>query len=82
MEEEITFSQQIVFSPKLVNNFRLLLGVEKQSNQSVNDNRRIIVLDAFTGGGAQANSLRTEYHAQLMENARLFHWQAPDQRRH
>jgi Carboxypeptidase regulatory-like domain/TonB dependent receptor len=67
MEEEITFSQQIVFSPKLLNNFRLLLGVEKQSNQSVNNNRRIIVLDAFTGGGAQANSLRTEYHAQLME---------------
>jgi hypothetical protein len=67
MEEEITFSQQLVLSPKLVNNFRLLLGVEKQSNKSVNDNRRIVVLDAFTGGGAQANSLRTEYHAQLME---------------
>jgi hypothetical protein len=67
MEQEITFSQQVVLSPKLVNNFRLLLGVEKQSNQSLNDNRRIIVLDAFTGGGAQANSLRTEYHAQLME---------------
>ena len=67
MEQEITFSQQVVLSPKLVNNFRLLLGVERQSNQSVNDNRRIIVLDAFTGGGAQANSLRTEYHAQLME---------------
>jgi len=67
MEEEITFSQQVVLSPKLVNNFRLLLGVEKQSNESVNDNRRIVVLDAFTGGGAQANSLRTEYHAQLME---------------
>src|SRR6266478_67257 len=67
MEEEITFSQQLVLSPKLVNNFRLLLGVERQSNQSVNNNRRIVVLDAFTGGGAQANSLRTEYHAQLME---------------
>jgi Carboxypeptidase regulatory-like domain/TonB dependent receptor len=67
MEEEITFSQQLVLSPKLVNNFRLLLGVERQSNKSVNDNRRIVVLDAFTGGGAQANSLRTEYHAQLME---------------
>ena len=67
MEEEITFSQQLVLSPKLVNNFRLLLGVEKQSNESVNDNRRIVVLDAFTGGGAQGNSLRTEYHAQLME---------------
>jgi hypothetical protein len=67
MEQEITFSQQLVLSPKLVNNFRLLLGVEKQSNESVNDNRRIVVLDAFTGGGAQGNSLRTEYHAQLME---------------
>ena len=67
MEQEITFSQQVVLSPKLVNNFRLLLGVEKQSNESVTDGRRIVVLDAFTGGGAQANSLRTEYHAQLVE---------------
>lgn len=67
MEQEITISQEVVLSPKLVNNFRLLLGVEKQSNESVNDNRRIIVLDAFNGGGAQADSLRTEYHAQLME---------------
>ena len=67
MEQEITFSQHVVFSPKLVNNFRLLLGVERQSIENINDNRRIVVLDAFTGGGAQANSLRTEYHAQLME---------------
>ncbi|HEV7746314.1 MAG TPA: TonB-dependent receptor [Pyrinomonadaceae bacterium] len=67
MEQEITFSHQIVLSPKLVNNFRLLLGVERQYNESVNDNRRIVVQDAFTGGGAQANSLRTEYHAVLSE---------------
>ena len=67
MEQEITLSHQIVFSPRLVNNFRLLLGVERQSNESVNNGRRMVVLDAFTGGGAQANSLRTEYHAQLME---------------
>ena len=67
MEQEITFSQQLVLSPKLVNNFRLLLGVERQSNESVNNSRRIVVVDAFSGGGAQANSLRTEYHAQLME---------------
>ncbi|HAF15375.1 MAG TPA: hypothetical protein DCK99_17095 [Blastocatellia bacterium] len=67
MEEEITFSQQTVLSPKLVNNFRLLLGVEKQSAESVTRDRRIVVLDAFTGGGAQADYLRTEYHAQLME---------------
>jgi hypothetical protein len=67
MEQEVTISQQLVLSPKLVNNFRLLLGVERQSNESVNKARRIVVIDAFSGGGAQANSLRTEYHAQLME---------------
>jgi Carboxypeptidase regulatory-like domain/TonB dependent receptor len=67
MEQEITFSQQTVLSPKLVNNFRLLLGVESQSADSVTRDRRIVVLDAFTGGGAQADYLRTEYHAQLME---------------
>jgi Carboxypeptidase regulatory-like domain/TonB dependent receptor len=67
MEQEITYNQQNVLSPKLVNNFRLLLGVEKQSAESVNRDRRLVVLDAFTGGGAQADYLRTEYHAQLME---------------
>ncbi|MCU1266823.1 MAG: hypothetical protein JWM21_3141 [Acidobacteria bacterium] len=67
IEEEITYSQQTVLSPKLVNNFRLLLGVESQTSTSVTRARRIVVLDAFTGGGAQADYLRTEYHAQLME---------------
>jgi outer membrane receptor protein involved in Fe transport len=67
LEQEINYSQQTVFSPKLVNNFRLLLGVERQSNVSVTRAPRIVVLDAFVGGGAQADQLRTEYHAQLME---------------
>jgi hypothetical protein len=67
MEHEVTFSHQVVLSPKLVNNFRLLLGVERQSADSVTRDRKIVVLDAFTGGGAQADYLRTEYHAQLME---------------
>jgi hypothetical protein len=67
MEQEINYSQQTVFSPKLVNNFRLLLGVERQSNASLSLTPKIVVLDAFTGGGAQADQLRTEYHAQMME---------------
>ena len=67
MEQEINYSQQTVLSAKLVNNFRLLLGYERQSNASVTGDRKIVVLDAFTGGGAQADLLRTEYHAQLME---------------
>ena len=67
MEHEITFSQQTVLSAKLLNSFRLLLGVERQTAESATRDRRIVVLDAFTGGGAQADYLRTEYHAQLME---------------
>jgi outer membrane receptor protein involved in Fe transport len=67
MEQEVTYGQTTVLSPKLVNNFRLLLGVERQSTASITRAPKIIVLDAFTGGGAQADLLRTEYHAQLME---------------
>jgi len=67
MEQEINYGQQTVFSPKLVNNFRLLLGYERQTNDSITRAPKIIVLDSFTGGGAQADYLRTEYHAQLME---------------
>src|ERR1700687_3828546 len=67
MEQEINYSQQIVFSPKLVSNFRLLLGYERQTNISRTRAPRIVVLDSFTGGGAQADYLRTEYHAQMAE---------------
>ena len=67
MEQEVTFSHQLVLSPKLINNFRILLGVERQSAASVTNAAKIVVLDAFTGGGAQADILRTEYHTQLTE---------------
>lgn len=67
MEQEINYGQQTVFSPKLVNNFRLLLGYERQTNASLTRAPKIIVLDSFIGGGAQADYLRTEYHAQLMD---------------
>jgi hypothetical protein len=67
MEQEITYGQQTVLSPKLVNNFRILLGAERQSAASVTRSPKLVVLDAFTGGGAQADLLRTEYHMQLME---------------
>jgi outer membrane receptor protein involved in Fe transport len=66
-EQEITYSQQTVFSPKLVNNFRLLVGYERQTNTSITRLPKIVVPDSFTGGGAQADYLRTEYHAQLTD---------------
>ncbi|MDT5294800.1 MAG: hypothetical protein QOJ76_1680, partial [Acidobacteriota bacterium] len=67
MEQEVTFSHTLVLSPKLINNFRILLGAERQSAASVTDAAKVVVLDAFTGGGAQADVLRTEYHANLTE---------------
>jgi hypothetical protein len=67
MEQEVILSHTLVLSPKLINNFRILLGAERQSAESVTDAAKVVVLDAFTGGGAQADVLRTEYHANLTE---------------
>jgi len=67
VEQEITYSQQTIFSPKLVNNYRLLLGYERQTSDSLTKAPKIVVPDSFTSGGAQADYLRTEYHAQLVE---------------
>jgi hypothetical protein len=67
MEQEINYSQQTIFSPKLVNYFRFMLGYEKQTNDSLTRAPKIVVLDSFTGGGAQSDYLRTEFHAVLME---------------
>jgi outer membrane receptor protein involved in Fe transport len=66
-EQEITYTQEIVFSPNLVNSFRILFGAERQSSSSLSQNRKIVVNDAFTAGGAQADQLRTEVHTQLSD---------------
>jgi len=66
-EDELTFSLQSVFSPRLLNEFRLLVGDEFEPRVSLHPDSRIVVLDAFTGGGAQGNSLRTEHHFTLLE---------------
>ncbi|MGH9824864.1 MAG: TonB-dependent receptor domain-containing protein, partial [Blastocatellia bacterium] len=66
-EQEINYSQQTVFSAKLVNSFRILVGYERHSSTSMTQRPGIVVLDAFTGGGAQADQLRTEYHMQLTD---------------
>ena len=52
----------------MLSEFRLLLGREVGRTISVQPGARIVVLDAFTGGGAQADQRTTEYHVQLMEN--------------
>jgi len=43
------------------------VGHEEQPAVSLSQNPKIVVLDAFVGGGAQADQLRTESHFQLTE---------------
>ena len=67
IEQEATYTQQTVLTPKLLNQFRLLLGNEWETTKSLLQAPSIVVLDAFTGGGAQGDSLRTEHHFTLTD---------------
>jgi hypothetical protein len=62
LEHEINVSYRHVFSTKWVNQLRFLVGHYDAPISSLNANPQIVVAGAFTGGGAQANSRRTEYH--------------------
>jgi hypothetical protein len=62
LEHEINVSYRHVFSTKWVNQLRFLVGHFDRPITSLNTNPQIVVAGAFTGGGAQANSRRTEYH--------------------
>lgn len=65
--DEASFTNQTVFSPRLLNQVRVLAGVEREPRTSLSQAPRIVVLDAFTGGGGQNDSLRTESHFTLVE---------------
>ena len=67
-EQQVRYTQQNVLRPTLVNQFQILVGHEREPTTSISADRGIVVVDAFTGGGAQADLVRTESHAQLMEN--------------
>jgi outer membrane receptor protein involved in Fe transport len=61
-EDLLRFNHNWIVSPKLVNQINFLLGRYDAPTTSVNPAQRIVVQDAFTGGGAQADYLRTEAH--------------------
>jgi Carboxypeptidase regulatory-like domain len=61
-EDLVRIAHSWIISPKLVSQFNLLLGRYVAPTVSVNDAQRIVVQDAFTGGGAQADFKRTEEH--------------------
>lgn len=64
-EDSFTYTQNTTFTPKMINEFRILIGKEYQPTRSLQAVPKIVVLDAFTAGGAQSDRLQTEYHTQL-----------------
>ncbi len=61
-EHEINVSFLHLVSPRWLNQLRFLVGHVDIPTRSLNPDPQIIVSGAFTGGGAQADSRRTEYH--------------------
>ena len=61
-EHEINVSYRHILSPQWVNQLRFLVGHYDVPTTSLNPDPQIVVSGAFTGGGAQADSRRTEYH--------------------
>lgn len=67
-EIDLTYNQQTVLSPTVLNQIRVLAGQELEPRTSVSTAPGIVVNGAFTGGGAQVDLRRTEAHIQLAEN--------------
>ncbi len=66
-EEQVIFGLQTMVTPTLINQFRLLLGQDHQSTVSVSPRPKIVVNDAFTGGGGQSDAYETEHHFTVNE---------------
>ncbi len=62
LEHEVNVSYRHIFSAKWVNQLQFLVGHYDAPIFSLNENPQIVVSGFFTGGGAQADSRRTEYH--------------------
>ena len=66
-EQTATVKEQAIFTPRLLSQLALSLGQRSEQTASVSPGPRIVVQDAFTGGGAQANRRRTDQYATLTE---------------
>ncbi|HEX7486136.1 MAG TPA: carboxypeptidase regulatory-like domain-containing protein [Vicinamibacterales bacterium] len=66
-EVQFVYSHRTMITGTLVNQFRFLVGGDHQTDTSLNQAPRIVVQDAFTGGGAQVDQLKEERHFTLNE---------------
>ena len=67
-EQQVTYTQQTILSPTLLNQFQMLAGHEREPTVSSSSAPAIIVNGAFTGGGGQADLIRTETHINVNES--------------
>jgi hypothetical protein len=67
-EQQVTYTQQTILRPTLLNQFQMLVGHEREPTLSASSERGIVVNGAFTGGGGQADLVRTETHMNLNES--------------
>ncbi|HEV3141656.1 MAG TPA: TonB-dependent receptor, partial [Vicinamibacterales bacterium] len=72
-EQQVTYTQQTIFRPTLVNQFQVLLGHEREPTTSRTPDRGIVVAGAFTGGGGQGDLVRTETHINMNESLAWTH---------
>jgi hypothetical protein len=66
-EDIFFFNHRGPVTKRLYNLFRFYFGRQHTPTASVNSAPKIVVLGAFTGGGAQADRLQTENHIALNE---------------
>ena len=67
-EQQVTYTQQTILRPTLLNQFQMLVGHEREPTVSALPARGIVVNGAFTGGGGQTDIVRTETHINLNES--------------
>jgi hypothetical protein len=70
-EEQVTYTQQNILGPGLINQFQFLTGQEREPTTSATQGIGIVVPGAFIGGSAQGDNLRTERHFQVAESLTL-----------
>ncbi len=63
----VEISDQYIFSPEIVNNFRIALGTNYQHLSSINDQPLVIVQGAFSNGGAQVSEWRREPRTDIID---------------
>ena len=67
-EDLFFFNHRGLIAPKLLTQFRMLVfGRQHTTTKSLSSDPKIVVQDAFTGGGAQADRLQTENHFTITE---------------